>query len=115
MFNSVYRNDTFGNMDVYTFITMTSELICDELFEEASWGTVEDYIYGSSQTHMESWNLGFQGPEISATVGEEGVFGFTITPPPNTASHSASNSDASAAMSQFFSQEGMGFVTFYHD
>ena len=86
IFNSAYRNECHGNMETYDFIQLTGDLVCSAQFSEYSWSTMEQYIEGTSKTSMFSWQVGFTGPEISATIGlPQDIGDVSVTLPPNTA------------------------------
>ena len=107
VFNSVFRDTEFGNMQPYDFIHLNDILVCTDEFEEESWKTMDEYIYGTSKSHMQDWSLGFKGPEVEFTVGVDDIFGMTITPPPNSASYGQGEVEDSSQMEAFFNQEGI--------
>ena len=100
IFNSVYRNTLLGGMEPHTFIHATDSLVCSAGFEEHSWENMKDYIKGSAESSMSSWNLGYEGPTIIAGV-EKGPVSISATLPPNTASYGQSNRDSSASMEKW--------------
>ena len=52
-----------------------------------------------------SWDMGYDGPEVSGTIGIPG-FSVTVSPPPNSASYGEEDSESSSSLEEFFSKEG---------
>merc|ERR1719369_1415995 len=106
IFNAVYRDETLGNMDVFSFIQPIDNVDCSKEFQSTSWGSMDEYIKGSSSSSMSNWYSGYQGPEISFGVEVPGLVEGSITMPPATSSNKNENSDDADSMQKFFSKEG---------
>merc|ERR1719369_598135 len=106
IFNAVYRDETLGNMDVFSFIQPIDNVDCSKEFQSTSWGSMDEYIKGSSSSCMSNWYSGYQGPEISFGVEVPGLVEGSITMPPATSSNKNENSDDADSMQKFFSKEG---------
>ena len=104
IFNPMFRDLEFGNMDIYPFVTTTDHTICRAEFNEDSWETMDQFIKGSALSSMSDWNIGFTGPEITVEGEYEGV-GGSITVPPNSASYGQGDSESSSSMEAFFNHE----------
>ena len=86
IFNSAYRNLCRGNMETYDFLQLTGDLVCSSQFTEYSWSNMEQYIKGTSESSMFSWQVGFTGPEITLSIGlPKDIGDVSVTLPPNTA------------------------------
>jgi hypothetical protein len=106
-----FRNQLFEFRDpgacdgTLSFVQLSRRLVCTSDFESVSWGSLEQYIYGSSASSMSSWDIGYTGPEVSGTIGIPG-FSVTVSPPPNSASYGEEDSESSSSLEEFFSKEG---------
>ena len=47
IFNSVHRNEDYGNMEVNNFLHLTDRLVCTSEFETQAWTNMEEYIHGT--------------------------------------------------------------------
>ena len=78
IFNSVIRNEDFGNMELLSYISVTESLKCEAAFDEQSWTTLEQYVHEASYSSLSGWDLGFTNPETS-------FYGSSLlTIPPNS-------------------------------
>ena len=106
-----FRNQLFefreaGACDgILSFVQLSRRLVCTADFESVSWGSLEEYIYGSSASSMSNWGMGYTGPEVSGTIGVPEA-SITISPPPNSASYGEGDSESSSTLEEFFSKEG---------
>ena len=105
IFNSVHRNEDYGNMEVNNFLHLTDRLVCTSEFETQAWTNMEQYIHGTSESSMSNWDVGFTGPEITIEAEIPDIGDISMTPPPNSFSYGQGNSDSNSNMENFFSHE----------
>ena len=73
------------NMELYSFIELTNNVVCTSEFETQSWEDREEYLKGSAESSMSGQSIGYTGPQVSAEWDFWSVKG-SITPSPNLAS-----------------------------
>ena len=88
-----------------TFIQANKEIRCDSSFKSSSYQTIKDFVKGSSEETMSDWEVGYTGPEVTASV-PVGPATLSVTPVPNSASANSGNTDSNNDYRRFFSSEG---------
>ena len=105
IFNAVKRDFDHGNMEPYTFYTYNPDIQCDSEFDTKAWTNLKQYIHGSSDSSMSNWDVGYNGPKITAKLEIPDIGSISMTPPPNSASYGQGKSHSNLDMAYFFTKE----------